>query len=67
MWFAALVKGIEIDNLTETILLYQVNNGFYNRRSYIKAFGEAKAYIMGNFQASWDFIGFIVTSFKANI
>jgi hypothetical protein len=50
MWFAALVKGIKIDNLTETILLYQVNNGFYNRRSYIKAFGEAKAYIVGNFR-----------------
>lgn len=50
MWFAALEKGIEIDNLDEPILLFQVNHGFYKRRSYTKAFGEAKAYIIGNYR-----------------
>lgn len=50
MWFSALEKGIEIDNLDEPILLFQVNHGFYNRRSHTMAFGEAKAYIVGNYR-----------------
>lgn len=50
MWFAALQKGIQIDNLDEPVLLYQVDQGFYTRRSYTKAFGEAKAYIVGNYR-----------------
>lgn len=59
MWFAAIQKGIEIDNLTETVLLYQVNDEFYNRRNYSKAFGEAKAYIIGNYRLhgiSWTLL-----------
>jgi hypothetical protein len=49
MWFLALQKGIEIDNLDEPVLLYQVNQGFYSRRSHTKAFDEAKTYIIGNY------------------
>jgi hypothetical protein len=50
MWFMALEKGIEIDNLDEPILLFQMSHGFYSRRSYTKAFGEAKVYVAGNYK-----------------
>jgi len=50
MWFLALEKGIQIDNLDDLVLLYQVDSGFYKRRSMPKAIGEAKAYIIGNYR-----------------
>lgn len=50
MWFAALEKGIEIDNIEDIVLLYQVSPAFYGRRSYARAFSEAKAYIVGNYR-----------------
>ena len=44
LWFRLVLNGVQIANINEPLILFRINDNFYSRRSYKKAWSEFKVY-----------------------
>jgi glycosyltransferase involved in cell wall biosynthesis len=47
MWFKCMNAGLRFGNVHEPLLNFNINSGFWSRRSVTKAFSEFKCYVRG--------------------